>query len=115
MSEIIQVLKEVQAVEGVESQTVIQVERLVQVVEPVSAIVYLNTSGGSSERYTQSFFNTSGFTVLATTHGIVNVKGVTVLDDQQIEMLADITINQSNQNVQVQFGGVNQTGTIIIF
>jgi len=111
MSEITQVVREVQSIDG---HIVTQIEKRVQVVEPVNANVYLNTGVGAEAPYKQNFVNTSGFTVLATTHGVAEVKGVTLLDDQQIEMLSDVTINQANQNVTVNFG-VNQTGTIIIF
>jgi hypothetical protein len=65
-------------------------------------------------RYEQGFVNTSGFTVLATTHGIGEVRGVTLLDSQQIEMFADVTINQTTQDVSVSIG-VSLTGTIIIY
>lgn len=114
MSEIIQVLKEVQVIESIDRHIVTQTEKRVQVVAPINANVYLNTGAGAETPYKQAFVNTSAFTVLATTHGITEVKGVTLLDDQQIEMLSDVTINQSNQNVTVNFG-VNQTGAIIIF
>jgi hypothetical protein len=67
-----------------------------------------------NDAYSQAFSNTSSFLVLATTHGLAKVKGVTLLDDQHIEMLADVTINRTTQNVSVNFR-VNQTGTLIIF
>lgn len=45
MSEIIQLVKEVQVVESVGQQIVTQIEKQVQIVEPISANVYLNTAG----------------------------------------------------------------------
>ena len=69
---------------------------------------------GTNFSYVQGFVATTGFVILGTTHGIGQVKGVTILDDQEIEMLADTAIGQPSQDVRVNFGS-NQTGKVIIY
>jgi hypothetical protein len=96
------------------SQQIIQLtnRESVNVLKSFELVQVYNNSAPPETGYVHSFAATSGFTVLGTTHQ-KTVKGIMLLDDQHMEMLANVTINQTTQDVIVQFG-INQTGTLII-
>lgn len=94
----------------------VRVENQEVVVKQYDTIVIDNSTGGGTTEppYVTSFVNTTAVTVLALTHGIDVVRDVTVLNQSGQKILCDVSVNQSNQNVTIEFVQAS-SGTIIIF
>lgn len=101
-----------------EEITNVRVENQEVIVKQYDTIVINNIGGGGGQDpeppYVTSFVNTTAVTVLALTHGIDVVRDVTVFNESGQKILCDVSVNQTNQNVTIEFVQAS-SGTIIIF